>query len=57
MQARGQVVINEVDYDQPGSDTTEFVELSGPPGMSLTGWTLYFYNGSGGAFYARPPLI
>ena len=28
----GQLFINEIDYDQPGTDTEEFLELAGPAG-------------------------
>ena len=40
------VVINEVDADQPGADSTEFVELYGAAGTSLDGYVLVFFNGS-----------
>jgi hypothetical protein len=41
-------VINEVDYNQPGTDTTEFVELYNNTGadMPLDGLALVFVNGS-----------
>jgi hypothetical protein len=39
------VLINEIDADQPGSDSTEFVELYGPAGTSLDGYVLVFFNG------------
>ena len=47
------VVINEIDYDQPGSDSAEFVELynGGGEAADLTGWTLRLVNGNGGADY------
>ncbi len=44
------IVINEVDYDQPGTDVAEFIELkniSDSP-IDLTGWTLELVNGTGG---------
>ena len=47
-----QVVINEIDTDNAGSDTQEFVELYGTPGASLEGLTLVFFNGSDDASYA-----
>ncbi len=45
-----QLVINEIDYDQPGGDTAEFVELynAGAAPVDLTGYSLEFINGSGG---------
>ncbi len=49
----GALVINEVDYDQPGTDTTEFIELynGSPTAISLTGLTLELVNGSNGSIY------
>jgi hypothetical protein len=48
-----QLVINEVDYDQPSTDTAEFVEIknNGSSAVSLSGVTLELVNGSGGAIY------
>jgi len=45
-----QLVINEIDYDQPGTDTAEFVEIrnNGASAVSLNGWTLELVNGNGG---------
>jgi len=49
----GQLVINEVDYDQPGSDTSEFVEIynAGGSAVDLSSVTLELYNGSNGSLY------
>jgi hypothetical protein len=44
MQAQ-EVLINEVDADQVGSDTLEFVELVGAPNLSLDGYILVLFNG------------
>ncbi len=45
--SKGQVVINEVDADNPGTDTKEFVELkSATPNFSLNGYVLVFFNGN-----------
>ena len=45
-----QVVINEIDADNPGSDNKEFVELkSSLPNFSLNGYVLVFFNGQTGA--------
>lgn len=54
----GPLVINEVDYDQPGTDTLEFVELynrSGAP-MDLTNLSLVLMNGNGSSEYNRIAL-
>ena len=46
------VWINEINYDPAASpDTGEFIELAGLAGVDLTGWSLVFYNGNGGASY------
>ena len=43
--------INEFHYDNAGADTGEFIEIAGPAGLNLSGWTLYGYNGNGGSTY------
>lgn len=40
------VFINEIHYDNIGSDVGEFVEVAGPAGTSLTGWSIVLYNGA-----------
>ncbi|MBI4701762.1 MAG: hypothetical protein HY744_11495 [Deltaproteobacteria bacterium] len=40
------VWINEIHYDDVDSDADEGVEVAGPAGTDLTGWTLVAYNGS-----------
>lgn len=45
------VYINEIDYDQPGADIAEFIELVGPDGASLTGYTIELVNGNNGTVY------
>lgn len=47
------VIINEIDYDQPGSDTAEFIELFNPDenSVALDGYTLTLVNGSNGSSY------
>ena len=44
------LVINEIDYDQPGTDTAEFVEIknTGSAPVSLDGLVLELVNGTGG---------
>jgi len=52
------LVINEVDYDNVGRDTTEFVELfnDGATAASLDGLALVFANGTNGDEYRRVAL-
>ena len=47
------VLINEIDYDQPGADTAEFIELYNPGnnGLTLDGYTLDLVNGTTGSRY------
>lgn len=45
------VFINEIHYDNAGSDSGEAVEIAGPAGTNLSGWKIVPYNGSGGASY------
>ena len=51
----GSVRISEIHYDNAGTDAGEAVEVTGPAGMDLTGWSIVRYNGSGGAVYTTPP--
>ncbi|MBR9913333.1 MAG: T9SS type A sorting domain-containing protein [Algicola sp.] len=48
----GQVVINEIDADTPGTDMAEFIELKGTPNASLDGLVVVLYNGSNDQSYA-----
>jgi hypothetical protein len=52
------LVLNEVDYDQVGTDTDEFVEIlnTGPSPVSLTGISLVFVNGATNAPYLTVAL-
>ena len=47
------LVINEIDYDQPSTDTAEFIEIrnNGSSPVDLAGWTLELVNGNGGSVY------
>ena len=47
------VVINEIDYDQAGSDVAEFIELhnTSPGPVSLNGYSIDLVNGSNGSSY------
>lgn len=48
------VFINELHYDNAGTDAGEAVEIAGPAGTDLTGWRIVRYNGTGGAPYTTP---
>ncbi len=50
------VFINEIHYDNTGTDAGEAIEIAGPAGTDLTGWSLVLYNGSGGAPYTTTTL-
>jgi len=45
------VRISEIHYDNTGTDAGEAIEISGPAGTDLTGWSIVLYNGNGGAAY------
>ena len=50
------VFINELHYDNDGGDTGEAVEIAGPAGTDLSGWSLALYNGNGGTVYGTISL-
>ena len=50
------VFINEIHYDNDGGDEGEAVEIAGPAGADLSGWSLFFYNGSNGTQYGDVAL-
>ncbi|HWQ84874.1 MAG TPA: ExeM/NucH family extracellular endonuclease [Anaerolineales bacterium] len=50
------VFINEIHYDNTGTDAGEAIEIAGPAGTDLTGWSLVLYNGTGGVVYDTDPL-
>ena len=46
------VFINEIHYDNGGTDTGEAIEVAAPAGTDLSGWSLVLYNGDqGGTTY------
>jgi DNA/RNA endonuclease G (NUC1) len=45
------VRLSELHYDNTGTDVGEAIEISGPVGLDLTGWSVLLYNGSGGGIY------
>jgi len=48
--------INEIHYDNAGADLNEGVEIAGPAGLALTGWSVVLYNGNGGVPYKTTAL-
>lgn len=46
------VFINEIHYDNVGSDIGEGVEVSGEAGADLSGWSLVLYNGGDSSPYS-----
>jgi endonuclease I len=54
--ADSQTFINEIHYDNSGTDTGEAVEIAGPAGTNLSGWQVVLYNGSNGSSYATYTL-
>ncbi|MET0826249.1 MAG: hypothetical protein ABWZ89_07020, partial [Acidimicrobiales bacterium] len=54
--AQTSVFINEVHYDNTGTDAGESIEVAGPAGTDLTGWTIVLYNQTGGATYDTDSL-
>ena len=50
------VHINEIHYDNLGTDTGEAIEIEGPAGTNLSGFTVVLYNGNGGVPYNTQTL-
>ena len=46
------VFVNELHYDNASTDSNEAIEIAGPSGTSLTGWSIALYNGNGGTVYS-----
>jgi len=49
--AQTSVFINELHYDNDGGDVGEAIEVAGPAGSDLNGWSIVLYNGSNGSSY------
>ncbi|AUC16604.1 hypothetical protein BTO06_16250 [Tenacibaculum sp. SZ-18] len=52
----GQIVINEIDADQTGTDVSEFIELKWTPNTSLDGYVVVLFNGSDDRSYSSYDL-
>ena len=42
---------SEIHYENADDDIAEQIEVEGPAGTDLTGWSIVLYNGNGGAMY------
>jgi predicted extracellular nuclease len=54
--AESTVFINEIHYDNSGTDQGEAIEVAGPAGTDLSGWSIVLYNGSTGSSYNTTSL-
>ena len=54
--AQAEVFINEIHYDNAGTDAGEAIEVVGSAGESLAGYQLVRYNGNGGGSYGTDTL-
>jgi predicted extracellular nuclease len=54
--AQSNVFVNELHYDNSGTDAGEAIEIAAPQGTDLTGWNVVLYNGNGGAPYDTDAL-
>ena len=45
------IFINEIHYDNIGTDAGEFIEVAGTAGLDLSNYMLLLYNGNGGVTY------
>lgn len=45
------VFISEIHYDNASTDSGEAIEVFGPAGTDLSGWSLVLYNGANGSTY------
>jgi DNA/RNA endonuclease G (NUC1) len=48
--------INEIHYDNAGTDTGEAIEIEGPAGADVTGFTVVLYNQTNGVMYNTQTL-
>jgi hypothetical protein len=47
---------SELHYDNFGTDAGEAIEIEGPAGASVDGWSVVLYNGNGGGSYSTRTL-
>jgi len=46
-----EIRFSEIHYDNAGTDANEVIEVEGPAGTNLAGWSVVLYNGNGGIAY------
>ncbi|MEM9918690.1 MAG: hypothetical protein AAF990_11365, partial [Bacteroidota bacterium] len=51
------VFINEIHYDNVGTDAGEFIEVAGTAGFDLSACQLVLYNGANGMTYDAPTIL
>ena len=54
--AGAEVFVNELHYDNAGTDVGERIEVAGDAGTSLAGWSVHLYNGADRKVYATRSL-
>jgi uncharacterized protein len=54
--AQTNVFVNELHYDDSGTDAGEAIEVAAPQGTDLSGWDVVLYNGSNGTQYGTREL-
>jgi DNA/RNA endonuclease G (NUC1) len=47
---------SELHYDNTGTDVGEAIEIEGPAGSSVEGWSIVLYDGNGGVVYGTQTL-
>jgi DNA/RNA endonuclease G (NUC1) len=47
---------SEIHYDNAGTDVGEAIEVEGPAGTNLAGWSVVLYDGNGGPMYGTTAL-
>jgi DNA/RNA endonuclease G (NUC1) len=47
---------SEIHYDNGSDDVNELIEIEGPAGTDLSGWSIVLYNGTNGAAYDSKAL-
>ena len=48
---------SEIHYDNFGTDVGEAIEIEGPSGTALAGWSVVLYNETGGVMYSTTTLV